>query len=91
MPLLRSIEKTADGFIITRSNGSVLSLTSADIPANIKNKTIAEVQTWVNNWLATNNYSAVCRIRSVTPLDIDIVVGANLPANYFSLVGVQRL
>lgn len=75
MPLIRAIEKTADGFRVTRSNGTVLELTSADIPPQIKNKTIPEIQAWINDWLASNNYIAVCRINSLNPLDIYLRIG----------------
>lgn len=75
MPLIRSITKTADGFVVVRSNGQVLTVSSADVPANVKNKPVAQVEAWVNNWLDANNYNAVCRIHSIVPLDIDIAIG----------------
>lgn len=75
MPLIRAIERTADGFIVTRSDGTVVTVTSADIPGSVKNKPIPEIEAWVNSRLAANNYNAVCRIRSITPLDIDIAIG----------------
>jgi hypothetical protein len=74
MPTIKSIAKTADGFVIITSAGNTITLTSANIPGNVKNQPIDSVQTWVNNFIASNGYNAQCSINSVTPLDIDLLI-----------------
>jgi len=77
MPLLRAIASLADGFSITRSDGTILTLTSADIPANVKSQSISAVQTWVNSWLSARGYNAISEITTVTPLKITVCIGQN--------------
>lgn len=52
MALIRSVETIYDGFRITKSDGTVLTLTSADLPNPVK-KTNDPVQyeTYINNWI----------------------------------------
>jgi hypothetical protein len=54
MPLIESIEQITDGFRVTRTNGAVVELTTADIPNNVKRNlhTPADYENWINNtWL----------------------------------------
>lgn len=74
MPLIRSIEQTADSVVITKSNGDVLILTAADIPGNVKNQSAAQVEAWVNNWISQQGWFAICKVRSIDPLDVNIVI-----------------
>jgi uncharacterized protein (UPF0264 family) len=74
MPLVRSIDRLADGFRIIKSDGTSISLASADIPSATKSQGSSAVQTWVNSWLTQQGYNGACRVRTVTPLGIDVVI-----------------
>jgi len=75
MPSIRSIQKLSDGVTITTSRGDILTLKAADIPAAVRSQSPANIQAWINSWVTTKRGGfATCRVKSVTPLDVDIVV-----------------
>lgn len=64
-----SIEKLADGVCIVRRGGDNLTITSADIP---NGATIDSAQAFINNFIASKGWFAICRIISLNPLDVEI-------------------
>ena len=82
MPLIQGIDILPDGFQVVFSNGAILRTTSTDIPANMKSKPIAQIEAWINNFLALRlsprGMFAAVHIKSIAPLNCDVVV-ANDP------------
>ena len=72
MPLVRSIDILPDGIRIVTTRGGTHTLTSADIPAVVKRRSIAEVETFATDWLASRltplGMVAAIHITSITPL-----------------------
>jgi len=93
MPSVCAVDRLGDGFRITRSSGAVVSLTSADLPGTVKSGTIANAQTWVNNWLTSQGFSGASRITSITPLHLDLALcdpAANLTVTNLSSIVSSR-
>lgn len=83
MTLVSSIMPAADGFTIKRSTGAVVRLASVDIPSNAKGS-FAQTEAWINNWITQQGWVGKCRVRSITPLVVDVVLGRQpIPANHF--------
>lgn len=68
------IENLDDGIRVTLTNGRVWTVTSATLPAAVKNGTTVDAETWVNNWFVSRNYNARCKITSLVPLVVNLVV-----------------
>jgi len=89
MPPVVGVFGIADGFEILLPNAVIKRLQKADIPQNVINKPIADVEAWANAWLAANldGMDAYVHIDELTPeLKIKVIVcneGYVPPANWW--------
>jgi hypothetical protein len=51
MPSLTGVQLLPDGFQIDWTHGTATRLERGNIPGSVRNKTPAEVEQWINNWL----------------------------------------
>lgn len=90
MPPLGSIEVLSDRIrLVTHTSKGTVEFLHSSIPANVLNKPIATVESWVNTWLASNvvDFQAKVHIVSLTPFVINIIcvnAGLPIPANWWS-------
>jgi hypothetical protein len=56
MPSILSVEQITDGFRVTTTSQGVVSLTTADIPNQVKRNlvTAADYENWINNTFLVN-------------------------------------
>lgn len=67
-----------------------ISLSRADVPANVRDKTPAEVETWINARLpalfGTRGIFVKVRVRAVNPLSVKLITSDTAMAgNFFGL------
>lgn len=76
MPLVRSVEQLADGLRITTSTGRIVTVTSADVPANLLGRPLDELSAWATAWLQGRNVAAFVQVTvlSIVPLIVQIVI-----------------
>jgi len=90
MPLIKSVTELADGWEIVTADGGSFAVGSADLPNQLKNKTLAEVEAWCNAFLSAAKAQRslgglyFVRLTSVVPLNGSIhcnddVIGAWTP------------
>jgi hypothetical protein len=83
MPLIISQEELADGLHVVMSGLPLdeVIVTSADLPNQIKNGTIAECETYINNFLANKlkGYDFVAKVFviSIVPLVVKLVTATD--------------
>lgn len=60
MPAIRSVKPIYDGLQIEKSDGTILQVTYADIPNQVKNgATPADIDNWINNTFLPNRLTYV--------------------------------
>lgn len=84
---LQSFRKVTDGLEVTYANGVVQTLTSADVPSNVKNKPTDVIEAYINDWLQTQIgfEHTLVRVNSVDPvLDVNVLVhDGNVPSDFW--------
>lgn len=52
MPLIRSVESINDGFRIVKSDGTIITLTSTDLPKNVQHTNDpVQYENYMNTWI----------------------------------------
>jgi hypothetical protein len=88
MPALREIQSVAEGFAVTVTDGTVVTLNKAALPANLKSGTPAQLEAWFATNVApvmlAHGIQVSVHVVSNPPLvmslvcaDVSVTIGAN--------------